>query len=46
MEQIICRADKMLKQDEPEMRTVDSIILTAKVQAIREAQLSEKELIK
>jgi len=46
MEEVICRAEKILKNDEPEVRTVNKVILAAKVQAIREAQLAEKELIK
>jgi hypothetical protein len=46
MEEIICRADKILKEDEPEVRTINSVILQAKVQAIREAQLQEKELMR
>lgn len=36
----------MLKEDEPEVRTINKVILGAKVQAIREAQLHEKQLIK
>ncbi|XP_021960513.1 cilia- and flagella-associated protein 45-like [Folsomia candida] len=44
--EILCRAEKILKEDEPEVRTINKVILAAKVQAIREAQLQEKELIK
>ena len=42
----LCRAEKILKDDEPEVRTINHVILAAKVQAIREAQLQERELIK
>jgi len=46
MEELICRSQAILKEDEPEIRTINQVILAAKVQAIREAQLAEKELIK
>ena len=46
IEEIICRAQAILKDDEPEVRTINKVVLAAKVQAIREAQLAEKELIK
>ncbi|ODN05769.1 Cilia- and flagella-associated protein 45 [Orchesella cincta] len=46
MEEMLCRADKILKEDEPEVRSINKVILAAKVSAIREAQLQEKELIK
>jgi len=42
----MCRADKILKEDEPECRAINSVILAAKVSAIREAQLQEKELMR
>ena len=40
------RANTIILEDEPEIRTINKVILAAKVQAIREAQLAEKELIK
>jgi hypothetical protein len=46
MDEIVCRAKEILKDDEPEVRTINKVILAAKVQAIREAQLAEKSLIK
>lgn len=46
MEEVLCRAEKILKEDEPEVRTINKVILGAKVAAIREAQLQEKELIR
>jgi hypothetical protein len=44
--EILCRASTILQEDEPEVRTINQVILAAKVQAIREAQLYEKELIR
>lgn len=46
MEDVICRAQQILKEDEPEVRAINKVILAAKVGAIREAQLQEKDLIK
>jgi len=46
MNEILCRADTIIKNDEPEIRTINQVILAAKVQAIREAQLAEKVMIR
>ena len=46
MDEILCRANTIIKDAEPEVRTINKVILSAKVQAIREAQLAEKKLIK
>jgi hypothetical protein len=46
IDEILGRANVIMMEDEPEVRAINQVILAAKVQAIREAQLAEKNLIK
>ncbi|CAG7836627.1 unnamed protein product [Allacma fusca] len=46
MDEILGRANTITMEEEPEVRALNQVILAAKVQAIREAQLAEKHLIK